>query len=193
MKTEIILKEVNPLIVQAESLSITDADSMRDATVLLSQVNCHLDRVTAEREKVTKPLNEALKAERARWKPIEDILNSAISTLRSTISVYQTAEIKRADEEKAKLASRVGDGKGKLQFTTAVRKMSEIEVPDAKVVTDVGGLTFRATQVLVITDATLIPREYLLVDERKVLEALKRGVVVAGAHVETIQVPVNRR
>jgi hypothetical protein len=188
-----IKKEVSPLVAKAQAVTIMSADDMKEATVLLSVVNKKLDAITAEEEKVTKPLNEALKAERARWSPMKTILKDAVSVLRTKMSAYQTAETKRAQEEKARIASRIGDGKGKIKMETAVRKLDEVDSPDTKVQTDAGALTFRATPTLKITDTHAIPREYLVVDEKKLLDALKAGVSVPGAEIEVIQVPVNRR
>ena len=44
-----------------------------------------------------------------------------------------------------------------------------------------------------IVDAGVIPREYLVVDEKKCLEVLKGGGEVLGCVLETIMIPVNTR
>lgn len=189
----VIEKEVSPIISRAEELKVKDQKSMESATKMLSELNKQKDRITAEKEKVTKPLNEALRAERNRWKPIETTLETAIGFLRDSISEWQTAETKRAREEEAKIAARTGEGKGKIKVETAVAKINEIERPNEKVVSDSGMVKFREDKVLKIWDETMIPREYLIVNEAKILADLKAGKKVQGCELDIKLTPINYR
>ena len=194
MSKEIVIqKEIAPLVTKAERLTIKGQDDMVEATTVLSKMNKIIDKVTEEKEKVTKPLNEALKAERSRWKPIEDTYTKAITALRAKMSAYQTAELKRAKEEADKIAARVAPGKGKLSVDTAIKKIEAIKTPEKETATDAGLVQFRATDTLKITDETKIPRQYLVINEKAVLAALKAGTKVPGAEIEVIQTPVNFR
>lgn len=186
-------QEVSPEVKVAQALTIKDSEGMKAATERLSRLNQLNDRITEEKEKVTKPLNEALKAERNRWRPIEKSLEEAIDIIRNKMSVYQTAEIKRQREEQAKIAARVGEGRGKMKIETAVKKIDEIKAPEAQVATDSGMVKFREDKVLRITNESLIPRQFLVIDEKKVLEALKAGIVVRGAEIEIKMIPLNYR
>lgn len=188
-----IEKQIHPLVKSAEKLEIVDAKGMKEATEQLSQLNKLGDKIQAEKEKVTKPLNEALKAERARWKPVETVYEEAIEIIRGKMSEYQTNEIKKQREEEARIAARVGEGKGKLKVETAVKKIDEMERVDEKVNSESGMVKFREDKVLKIMDETLIPREYLMLDEKKILATLKAGGKVLGAVLETKMVPLNYR
>lgn len=189
----VLQKEISPIVESARGLEIVDAKGMGVGTEMLSRLNQFNDRVVEEKEKITKPLNEALKVERARWKPIEDVVGSAIAVVRDKLSAYQTTEVLRAREEEKRIAERVGEGKGKLKVETAVRKLGEIEVAEDKVMSDSGMVKFREDKVLVIVDEKLIPREYLVVDEKSVRSALLAGKTVAGAVLEVKMVPLNFR
>ena len=189
----VIEKQVSPIVARAEELKVKDQKSMEQATKMLSELNIQKDKITAEKEKVTKPLNEALKAERARWKPIETILDTAIGFLRNSISDWQTAETKRVREEEAKIAARTGEGKGKIKVETAVAKINEIERPNEKVVSDAGMVQFREDKILKIMDETMIPREYLIPDEAKILADLKAGKKVKGCELDIKMTPINYR
>lgn len=191
MTIEKIERELAPITEEAMSIVIRNQDDMRTATELLSRMNIVKKKITAEKEKVTKPLNEALKAERERWKPIEEMYEERIEHVRELMSEYQTAEIKRQREEEEKIAKRALEGR--LKPETAVRKLEAIERVDAKVTADSGSISFREDKVLKITDEAKIPREYLMVDERKLLADLKEGRAIPGAEVEIRMVPVNRR
>lgn len=189
----VIEKEVSPIVKKAEALKVKDQKSMEAASLMLSELNQKKDRIVAEKERITKPLNEALKVERNRWRPIETILDTAINSLRSSIGDYQTAETKRADAEAAKIAARTGEGKGKLKVETAVAKMDEIDRPAAKVATEAGMVRFRKDQVLKIWDETMIPREYLVPNEALILADLKAGKKVEGCELDIKMVPINNR
>lgn len=189
----VLHQAIAPVVEEAQGLVIKDGKGMKVATEMLSFINKIGDRITAEKEKVTKPLNEALKAERGRWKPVEIVYEEAIGIIRGKMIEYQTAEVKRVREEEARIAERVGEGKGKLRVETAVKKIGEIDRADEKVRTESGMVKFREDKVLKIVNEGLIPREYLIVDEKKVLDVLKKGGKVLGAELEVKMVPLNYR
>lgn len=189
----IFQKKISSIISEAKSVSIFSLADMVVATEVLSKLNKFNDKIVAEREKVTKPLMEALKAERARWKPIEDQNNEAIEIVREKMSAYQTAQNKARDEEMDKLGARVGTGKGKLKVETAVRKMDDIKGPEDTVVTGAGVVKFKDIKIVVIDDVGGIPDEFWDLNEGRVRTALMAGNKVPGARLETKSVPVNYR
>ena len=189
----VIEKELSPLLKEAREIEIKAADDMKEATELLSQMNIVMDRVTVEKERITRPALDILAAERSRWSPLEKAYKAVIEPLRAKIGAYQTELTKRARKEEERVANRIGEGKGKFSIETGVRRISEIERPAEEVVADSGKLKFRESVVLKIVDAGVIPREYLVVDEKKCLEVLKGGGEVLGCVLETIMIPVNTR
>ena len=189
----VISKEVAPVVKKAEVLSIKSDQDMLVATEFLSQLNKEKDRITAEKERITKPLEEALKVERSRWSPAEKILKTAIDLIRGKASVYQTALVLKREEEEAKIASRVGEGKGKLKEETASRKIDELAEVPKSTTTASGSLAFRTDFILEVVSMKDIPLEYMLVDESKLTKALKAGIEVSGARLKKVMTPVNKR
>jgi len=187
-----IEQELAPITEQAKGITITDK-TLPEAVQTLSRLNKFVDRVKEEKEKITRPLNEALRAERDRWRPVETLYTEAISLLRSKMNTYQTEQVRKQREEEAKIVARVGDGKGHIKAETAVRRLEAVKTPEKEVATTEGLVQFRTKQQLVITDESLIPREYLVVNERLVLESLKKGKKVPGAEIEEVQVAANYR
>lgn len=186
-------KGISSVAMEVKSLTIKNPDDMKTAVDMLSQLNKYGDSVKAKKELLTKPLNLALKNARSMFAPIEDLFEGAVETLREKMSAYQTAKVLQENIEKAKIAARVGEGKGKFKIETAVQKIAEVEVAEKEVATEEGLVQFREVKFVKIMDETLIPREYLLIDEKKILEALKEGKSVLGAVLDTKQVPVNYR
>lgn len=190
---QVLEKKVMPLVAQAESQQITNAEDMQSATIVLSELGKYYDAVVAKREEITKPINLALKNARAMFEPIEKPAKLAYEGLRQKIAQYQTEQMKLAKAEEEKIASRIGEGKGKLKIETAMKKMDEIETPDAQVHTESGSLKFRKDKVLEITDPSLIPAEYWVIDEKSLLAHLKSGKQVPGAKLGEKLIPINTR
>lgn len=188
-----IVKKINPVIEEVKNTKIVSTETMSKGVELLSQLNKFLDKLTEEKEKLTKPLNEALKEVRSRYKPTEDILNSSIASLRAGMSSYQTEQLKIKKEEEEKIAARIGEGKGKLKIETAVEKINNLENIPSRVSSDAGDVKFRTDKKLKITDELKIPRKYLIIDEKLVFSELKLGKTIPGAEIELIQTPINNR
>jgi hypothetical protein len=194
MSTEItIRKEVSPVIDKAIGLVITNAEGMRQGVEILSQLNQMNDRIIEEREKVTKPLNEALKAERARWKPIEDQIKTAIAQVRKQMTHYQTEAIKAEREEEARIAARIGEGRGKLKMDTAIRKIEEIKRTENQMASDSGVVKFREVSRFEVIDIKALPIEYHLANEVAIREAMMKGIELPGVRYYKEMRPVNLR
>src|SRR5574343_620943 len=106
----IIQRGLSPIATQSTNLAIIDDASLKLGVEMLSRLNQYNDSMQAEKEKVTKPLNEALKAERARFKPLETLYNDAIATIRQKMTDYQTNLIRLQREAQEKIASKLASG-----------------------------------------------------------------------------------
>ena len=192
MSKEIIIhKQLAPIVDKALSLKIKVQDDMPVAVELLSKLNQFNDKITAEKERITKPLLEALKVERSRWSPVEKANQSGIDHIREQMSEFQTAEYNRKKAEEKKIADKLSSGK--ITIDKAISKFDKIEELQKETATTSGLVQFRETQVLKVTDPMAIPREYLIIDEKELLLALKNGKVVRGAELEVKMCPVNYR
>lgn len=189
----VIAKKIFPLVEKANSLKISSDKTMAESVTLLSQMNKIIDGIKVEKKTIIDPAKEIIDRENARWRPIEDQYKPAIAAIRQAQSDYQTQKTREAQEAAAKIAARVGDGKGKLKAETAVAMIDEIDRPENNISTDAGSVRFRTDKKLKIMDETMIPRKYLLPDEKKILEDLKKGIDVKGCIIEEIQTPVNSR
>ncbi len=188
-----IKQSLSPIAEQATSLEIIDDSSLKEAVTLLSQLNQYNDNITQEKERVTKPLNEALKAERSRWKPLETLYTDAIASIRSKMTIYQTNLANTLKYKEESIANRIGTGKGSYTLETATKKLESLPTLSKEHATEQGLVQFREKKQLKITDVDLIPRPLLMPNEAVIMEFLKRGDDVPGCEIETIQVPVNYR
>lgn len=186
-------KKINTLAEEAKTLAITSKDEMVKATTVLSNINKYVDSVKEQKDKLTKPINEALKNIKTMFKPLEESYEEAITIIRSKMTKYQTEETARVREEEAKIAARVKEGKGNLTIETAVSKIANIERPDVSVEVGSGTVQFVATKKFEIVNKSKIPLEYMIPDEVSIRKAMKEGKELPGIRYFTEQVPRNYR
>lgn len=177
--------------VVANALSIDTLEDMKKATELLSEVNRMADKIEEEKELLTKPLNVALKEIRLRYKPIETTLENAISTIRTKMTIAQKKFDVEVEAKKEKLIARIE--KGTMRIETAVSKMENMPNVNETIHTDSGSVQWMIVKKLVIDDVSKIPQEYFDVNEVRIKEALKKGLIIAGARMVEEKVPKNTR
>lgn len=186
-------KMIVPLIEDIKKLEITDKSSMAIAVEDLSRVNKYLDSVIKYKEKKTKPLNELKKAILAETKPLESILEDLVSQIKGKMTTYQTEQVRIQKEEEDKIASRIGEGKGKLKVETAVKQIDALDTPETSVTSDSGKVMFKTVKRFEVVDMSLLPLEYHVADDFKIRDAMKAGIEVAGVRYYEEQVPINFR
>lgn len=194
MKKELqILKEIEPIAKQAETLEITNNESLKEATSLLSRLNKYNDDIIEEMERITVPAREIIKREQSRWKPAMTYYKTGIEAIRLKMKTYQTNLVNSQQQDKQRIASRIGEGKGHLKVETAIKQLETLPIIEKETATEEGLVQFREKKQLKITNLSTIPDLYWHVSEDMLLEDLKKGFIIPGAEIEIIQVPVNYR
>lgn len=173
-------KQVNPLQIAVQEMTIKTTDDYEIAVTLGGQIKTAQKFVTGKKEAITKPMNDALKNVRDMFRPFENVLDTAESMLKSKMLDFKREE----DRKKAQIEARVE--KGTMKTETAVAKVQEMTQKTVRTETGAKATeTFRIEYV--ITDATQIPREFLVPDMQAIKQAFKEGKAVAG--VEAKKVP----
>lgn len=158
------------------SITINNQETLESATSLLSTLNKNLDVLTAHKEEKTKPINAALKAIRADYKPLEEQLTSAITSIKTSITTYVNVQIQEAAKLQAKI---LADNRTTLE--TKITKLATIDDSATdKVQTAQGSVSFVTKKCWRIKDLSLIPPAYLQVNEDAVKQAMKANQPVPG-------------
>jgi hypothetical protein len=189
----VIEKKLLPTIKEIERLTVVDEKSEIEASEMLSQLNLIGDSMKEKKAKVYDPAWQTVVAIRAEWKPREDMLSNAIDLIRGKLKKYRTDAKAAADAEAAKIADRVGEGKGKFKVETAVRKIEEIEQPTGSVATDAGIVKYKTVTKFEVTDMKALPIEYHIADEVAIRKAMLSGIKLQGVRYFTEEVPLNYR
>lgn len=186
-----IEKELHPIAEQATTLEIVDDITLKTGVELLSKLNQYNDSMQEEKEKVTKPLNEALRAERLRFKPLESVYTLAIEAIRAKMTQYQSNLVRERLEAQNKLASKVTSGYMKPE--TAVSKLENLAVVEKEVATSNGLVQFAEVKKFEVVDMTLLPLKYHLPDEVAIRKEMKEGREIVGVKYWIEQQPRNYR
>lgn len=192
-KIEAISQTVIATEEQVMSLKIIDERTMGEAGNLLTQLNKHADTVKKDKESLTKPLNAVLSNIRKRYKPVETKLETAIKYLRKEIGAYQLLQEEKAEADRLAIASRVGEGRGKLKVETAVAKMAEVEGPETKRATEGGSVSFKDDHEITVVDIRKIPEKFLEVDIAGIKKVFNAGGTVEGVVAKKVKTVINRR
>lgn len=168
--------------------SITNSVSMENAVTILSQLNKGLDKLTSDEEKMTKPMNEALKEIRSRYKPKKQELEAAIKHVRRQMTEYQTNETERLSLIAENIANEIGES---MTFEEASTEIGALRKPDSQVRTEDGMVSFRTVTRYEVEDISKVPMEYHEIDMTKIKNELPNKV--PGIKYWTEQQPINRR
>ncbi len=186
-----IKRQVTTAVNRANDITIDSQESLASAADILKAVKDAGKVVKGEKEKITKPLNDALKNARDLFRPIEDDLKTGERIIKDKMVDYEAEiEAKRAAEA-AKLEARVE--KGTMRTDTAMRKMDDLETVDSTVKGAKGSVNFREVRKVKIVDPTKIPLKYLA--NEKVIDAIRAAVstdVLNGTKVEGVEIVIEK-
>jgi DNA repair exonuclease SbcCD ATPase subunit len=188
---KVLSNNTGKALAAAQELKIEDATAMEAAKDLLTKINQAGDMLKAKKDSAVKPIKEGLKVITEMFAPLEAQYEEAKKTVSSKMIVYYNEQKRKDDEEKARLAARVE--KGTMKMATAVRKMEALPVVAKKIGDATGSVTFKEQKNVVITDANLIPRQFLVPDMVAIRKAALAGMVISGVAVETVTNLANHR
>lgn len=193
----VIQEEVSPLIKEAEVLEIKTKEDLNLATDVLSKLNTWNDQVIEDKELLTKPLNATLKEIRGRYKPVEELLQGSISTVRTKMITYQTQAEKERKIAETAISQRIKPGKGNLSMETAVAKLEELGEVDKRVIADKGEVTFMEVKKFEVVDILELANrggfDFIQPHETNIRAAMKAGKELPGVKYWIKQVPRNFR
>lgn len=192
-----------------ENITITNRDEFETASAYFLQTKAHLKLVEEERKKIVDPINKALKATNDLFKRISDPLNKIKDQLNSKMKVFADGERKKLEEQKrieleeqkkkfeedakkAKMeAIELGSQTALEVANTFQKRANEIDTENVEVKQTVrlgaiGTMAERRTWQFKVIDVNLIPREYLIVDEKKI-NAIKKEFGEKGLSIPGIE------
>jgi len=195
-------REAESLLRQVTSLTITDNQQYQTAGDFLKKVKSRYKDIEDDRKTITAPMNAALKAINNYFKTPQTVLLQAESFLKKALVSYHTEQERKAQQEQARLnelARRDAEKKAiqlEAQAQKALKKGQTEKAEDLMTVKDTivpvavvapsappktSGQSFKTVWKWVVTDAALIPRSYMVLDEKQLNAIAKAGIKGAMA------------
>jgi DNA polymerase III alpha subunit (gram-positive type) len=186
---------------QAGSLRIVSPEAYEDAGALLKTIKGALRQIEAQRTSITAPMNEALRNANAQAKIAAAPFEAAEKRIKGAMISYadEQERLRQAEQRKAEELARREREKLEAQAAKAaasgkVDKAEQLEERAAAVVAPVinreppkvAGVSTREVWKFEVTDPSLVPRQYLEVDEakiRRVVQAMKADANIPGVRV----------
>lgn len=173
-KIELIKQEVDQFLYDQQEITITTQSDYVKAGDLLKVIQNRIKAVEDKRKDYTKPLDEMKKKIMADFQSISKPLEEFVAEVKTKMTNWYRADQKRKDEEQAKLEAEAM-AKAKAEGKSEV----EVAIVNEEVKTqrgDVATTTVKKVWKAEIMDETLVPREYLVVDQVAINKAVRDGV-----------------
>ncbi len=201
-----IRSEGEGLAAMAWDLVVTET-TMGEASDLLGWIAGNNKRLEAQRVSLVKPLNDHVKFINGQFRDWMEPLKSANEIVRSKVLTYTREQARLAAEAQAAEDRRIRAEEARLaeEAKTAVQPAAPAPPPPMRAPIPVAPqkttrsplatTTVKKVWQYEITDPDAVPREYLVVDEKKIAAVVRAGVrSIAGVRIfETEQLAVRSR
>lgn len=199
--TEIALATASTTVIEQCTKAVIDSDqALANAADLGKFAKLQLTKLEEERKAIVQPLNGVVDHVNSRFKALTNPLSSGLALLRSKIELYQRAVAQKAEQDRriaqelarqqAEEMAAIGDTQGaqeiEEQIASPVRKMPEMKRGSF------GSVGTSKRLEITITDAALIPREYLVPDLTAIKNDCRAGYVIPGVKAEYVESAVFR-
>lgn len=189
-KTELNLEVLNKEII------ISSNDDYSHFGDVLKLCKNKVKDVEDERKEYTKPIDEAKKRLMAKEKEITEPIKAFIEKIETEMGKwFVLEEAKRNEEQKRLEAEAIAKANAEAEAlaketNTPVVLPTDIIVPIIESPKTTRGQVATSTAIkyneFEVVDASLVPREYLMVDESKIKEAINKGGVESIAGIKII-------
>lgn len=171
------------LIETANTCEVWDHDSYNQAADLAKFISEAVKTIESERKRITQPLNESLKATNKLFANLSSPLEAALAVTKGKILKYKLEEDRRAREEleRKKAEALAAEAEAirnnepvPLEVVANLDAMAPVPTTAAR-----GGFGSVSTQkrwTFRVTDKLAVPPVYLLVDEKRVNQAIRDGM-----------------
>lgn len=178
VSTQVVLaslqKKAWPLIKHLEAIDEVNKANYDKAAETLKALKAIGKEADAQLHAIIDPIRAAEKAAKEHFKPF----TNRIAELETAIKAKMLEHVENQNRQSMKVLKDFDEGKIK-KVGTVIAKQSELEVSSESA-------SIRKLIRAKAVNPALTPREYLIPDERAILDALKSGKKVKGWELETI-------
>lgn len=196
-----VAKEVATLTEQVETFEVTTAADFERGAEILKAIKAALNSTEEQRKEITQPLDASKKRVMDLFRPFTDSLAAAERKLKQRLVSWKNEqdriareEARKADEkarkDREKLEKQAADAEaaGRTERADALRDRA-VSIVAAVPITEaprVSGISTRKIYKFRIVDASKVPDQYKVIDEKRigaVVRALKTDANIPGVEV----------
>jgi hypothetical protein len=127
--------------------------------------------IEGEKARLVDPAKAIIEEAKAKYDPFITKCKEARAKLDTLALDYYNAKEKKRLEDEAKIAARVGEGKGHLKEETAAAQIEALPEVQKSVRTDSGQMIITKRPVMHIIDPSKVPDEFWIIDEVRLRQA----------------------
>lgn len=176
----------NDIAIQVEAQQIANQADVDTANIILKHISVQMKTIEAKRKTFTQPLNQSLKEINSTFKTLMEPLQTAKSILTQKVMTWRQEEQRKIRIEQERIAKEE-ERRRKIQEAHKEKghEVSEpIVMAKPKLLEETDTTSTRKVWKFKIIEMGKIPREYLIVNESFVREAIRRGVrVIPGIRI----------
>lgn len=185
MKTEQEIKQLQQLtneqVRQVDNLKIKNTKDLEVAKEQLKKLAQVKKEIDSKKTAITKPMNNALKAIRELFKPLETELSTADHNLRSKMYDYNEAVKREMEKKSQEVARQIAKEQEAGKDTTNILEKAEKKM--ASVIAKQEAIPTRKVKKVIITNENLVPRQYLEMNMVAIRRDALAGIEIAGVQV----------
>lgn len=188
-------------LARVDGMSVANAEDYQVAADELMAIKRKWNEVEVQRKELKGPIDEAAKRIQAFFKPPLDFLAQAEAVLKRKMVTWKSEQDRIAREEQRKADEKARKERERLEREAAkaaaagreeraevLRERAEVVVaaPVAPVAPKVSGISTRKAYMFRIVDASKVPDQYKVIDEKRigaVVRALKMDANIPGVEV----------
>lgn len=167
-QTQELMTQAQFIVKRAREMTVQDKDSLTTAVDFLGNIALAKKEVDSRRRFFTDPLNQQVKSINDLFRGYSEPLAEADKVVRNKVLTYQAEEAKRAAEEQQRAYEEASTTES---FVPVIG-----EEPEKTVRASAGSASTRQVWTFRIVDASLVPDEYKMIDEKKIAAVVKAGV-----------------
>jgi hypothetical protein len=151
-------EEGGGLLTMVEAFEINSAEDYDAISEILKDIKTQFKQIEKERKAVTDPLNAVIKKVNGWFKPTKDDFTKIEKAIKRKMADYQLSQ-KQKQTEALEQAVEQGDAR-------FLQKASSLQMPKVQ------GISNRVVWKFEIEDESLLPREFLMPDERAIAQVV---------------------
>jgi len=166
-------EEVDLVLYENQQVVVSNQEEYAKAGDILKTLKNRKKYLEDKRHEHTDPLEDLKKQWIAEFRLLTDPLDKMIEDITGTMKTFYIEEQKRLNEEQARIDA-------EALKKAEEENLGDVDVPVVNDIKTQTGAVSKTTAIkfmnFKVVDESLVPREYLIVDESKIREAVKKGI-----------------